>query len=271
MTWKKKKVTVVVKAYPEPSRRYGTVVCIAGITDEDKWIRLYPVPIRKFTGPNKIRKFYVIEVECKPDKDYQKRKESHKIRPESIKIIDEGLTLPKARWNQRNDIVKPVMNESVEDLIDLQKRDRTSIGMIRPTQIMGFTKEKPLKIIKNESWAFVETLDGEKVPIFTKMEHIFKYQFRCSGCQGEKGHNMQCEDWELFESYRRWGNEYNTPETLWTKLEEKFLHRMIDTKDLHFILGTHNRFPTWFIIGLYYPPKEEIRKKKTKNKSLLDF
>ena len=66
---------------------------------------------------------------------------------------------------------------------------------------------------------------------------------------------MQCEDWELFESYRRWGKKYAKKDMLWDKLKERFLKWMIQKRDLHFILGTHSQYPTWFIIGLYYPPK----------------
>ncbi|MCK5561279.1 MAG: hypothetical protein KAJ51_11815, partial [Thermoplasmata archaeon] len=69
MTWEKKKVLVVTKAYPEPSKRHGNVACTAGITTEGEWIRLYPIDIRYFIGRNKISKYDIIEVECKRDVD----------------------------------------------------------------------------------------------------------------------------------------------------------------------------------------------------------
>ena len=76
MTWEKKKVTVVTKAYPEPSSKYGQVACTAGITEEGEWIRLYPIDLTHFIGANKISKFDIIEVEVKPDHDKLSRKEA---------------------------------------------------------------------------------------------------------------------------------------------------------------------------------------------------
>ena len=41
-----KKVFVVGKTYPNPSKKYRETTCIGGVTDEGKWIRMYPVPFR---------------------------------------------------------------------------------------------------------------------------------------------------------------------------------------------------------------------------------
>lgn len=56
MNWEKKTVTIVTKAYPEQSKRHGSVACTAGITNDGKWIRLYPIDMRYFVGNNKISK-----------------------------------------------------------------------------------------------------------------------------------------------------------------------------------------------------------------------
>lgn len=61
MTWEKKRVLVTVKAYPEKSKRHGSVVCTAGLTDKGEWIRLYPLPFSLFLK-NKISKYDWIEV-----------------------------------------------------------------------------------------------------------------------------------------------------------------------------------------------------------------
>jgi len=65
---------------------------------------------------------------------------------------------------------------------------------------------------------------------------------------------MLCEDWELWQSWRRWWEDYPDPEEHWDKIFNKFYTEMTAKKDLYFILGTHFRFPQWIIIGLYYPP-----------------
>jgi len=256
MTWEKKTITIVTKAYPEKSRRHGSVACTAGITSDGEWIRLYPIDMRHFVGKNKISKFDIIEVECKKDKDKLGRKESYKVRPESIKILDKSLTKPKVDWKRRNDIVLPMLSESIESLQQSYEEDKTSLGLIKPVELLEFIKTDQLQIYEHDGWSYTTNLDGIRIPQVIKIPHIFKYRFTCQGCK-EQEHNMQCEDWELFESYRRWGSRYRKPEILWEKLKDKFFDKMIAEKDLYFIMGMYSQYPTWFIVGLYYPPKNK--------------
>jgi len=254
LTWVKKRITIVAKAYPEPSSKHGCVACTAGITEEGEWIRLYPVDMRHFVGDAKISKFDIIEVECKLDEsDILGRRESHKIRPDTIRILDRHLTKPRVDWDARNNIVLPLLDRSIEELEVLFKEEKKSLGLVKPSRLLEFIKTEELKIQELESWSSTLTLEGERIPLVTKMNHIFKYRFQCSGCEGKKYHEMQCEDWELFESYRSWGKRYGDPETLWKNLKAKFFHEMLQKKTLYFVMGTHSRWPTWFIIGLYPP------------------
>jgi hypothetical protein len=217
MTWVKKRITVITKAYPEHSTKYGDVACTAGIDENCEWVRLYPIDIRHFVGNNKISKFHIIEVECKKDDDYLHRKESYKIRPDSIRIVDKSLAEPKANWEKRNEILLPLKDKSIEILRDQFDAERKSLGLIRPFQMIDFIKTEELQSFEKESWSFTTTLDGEKIPSVTNIPHIFKYRFKCPGCT-DKPHEMQCEDWELFESYRSWSLKYKTPEALWKNL-----------------------------------------------------
>jgi len=112
----KKKILVTVKAYPEKSIKHHTVVCTAGITEDDEWIRLYPIQVDAFMGRNKIKKYDWIEVECqKATNEYLKRKESYKVRDGSIKIL-ESLSTNKGKtpWEERNKIILPHIAHSIE-------------------------------------------------------------------------------------------------------------------------------------------------------------
>jgi len=40
------RVLILVKSYPEISKTYAETVCTAGITEDGKWIRIYPLPYR---------------------------------------------------------------------------------------------------------------------------------------------------------------------------------------------------------------------------------
>ncbi len=255
MNWETKRVTIITKAYPEQSKRHGSVACTAGITDEQEWIRLYPIDMRHFVGSSKISKFDVIEVECKKDRDKLGRKESYKVRPDSIAIVDKSLTKPKADWEKRNQIILPKKVTSMQVLRQQFEEEKTSIGLLKPKEVIDLIKTEDLQIFEKESWSFTVNLDGVKIPNVYKIPHVLKYKFTCDCCDNSE-HTMQCEDWELFEAYRRWGIHYGDPHLLWKKLKERFFTWMTQKRDLYFIMGTHSQYPTWFIIGLYYPPKQ---------------
>jgi len=53
-SWEKKRITVITKAYPEQSKKYGSVACTADITEDAEWIRLYPADMKHFSGKDKI-------------------------------------------------------------------------------------------------------------------------------------------------------------------------------------------------------------------------
>lgn len=257
MTWERKKVLVVVKAYPEKSIKYKShLVCTAGITSEGDWIRLYPIHAGKYIGKKKIKKFYWIDVECQKKTDEKlKRKESYRVREESIRIIDTSLTEPEAKWTERHKIMQEHLSESIEVLKEAYQEDKTSLGMIKPKEIVDFYHNEELKIYPPSS-TYQQMLDGSMVPEFEEIPHIFKYKFTCNGCQEtKKPHDIQCEDWELLESYRNWGWRYQNTDELWQKLHQKYYEDMLRRRDLYFIMGMYSQYPTWLIIGLYYPPK----------------
>ncbi len=130
--WKKIKVFVTVKAYPNLSQKYEETVCVAGITEEGNWIRMYPVPFRNLPINSRFKKYVWIEVEAEKSTEHEKyqRKESHKIKPETIKIIDESLAESPVDWNARSKIVLSLLSKSIEELETMSEEDGTSLGLI---------------------------------------------------------------------------------------------------------------------------------------------
>ncbi len=128
MSWEKKRVLITVKAYPEYSKKHGHVVCTAGLTDDGDWIRLYPMPMNFFQGSSKISKYTWIKVGCKKATDEMlKRKESYKVRANSIKIIDSSsLRSEKDKWIRRNRLILPHVFPSIEYLDEQFKQERVS-------------------------------------------------------------------------------------------------------------------------------------------------
>ncbi|OPY49003.1 MAG: hypothetical protein A4E49_03282 [Methanosaeta sp. PtaU1.Bin112] len=270
MTWEKKRVLVTVKAYPEKSKKYGEVACTIGLTDEGDWIRLYPIPFNVFSGRDGLKKYDWIEVDCKRAEEKLSRKESYRIRDGSLKITDRSLSLKKVKgrvnWVERNKIILSHISPSIEELRDKFNEDRTSIGLIKPAELLDFYKTDELKIY-GDTKSFQQSLFGASIPEIEEIPHLFSYRFRCNGCKEGAEHKIQCEDWELFESYRSWGKRYGDTSLLWEKLYDKY-YRLMKDNDLYFFMGTFSQFPTWLIVGLYYPPGNLEQQQRSRNRTL---
>lgn len=82
-----KTVLVTVKAYPNPSKKYGETVCCAGIdTATGEWVRLYPIPYRDLDISQKFKKYTVIKIRCHKALD-DHRLESYKVDCDSMALI----------------------------------------------------------------------------------------------------------------------------------------------------------------------------------------
>jgi len=75
----KEKVLVLTRATPEESRKYGYKVCVAGITENGEWRRLYPFTFQYGKVSLPFGKKDIIEVETEKNSE-DARKESRKVR-----------------------------------------------------------------------------------------------------------------------------------------------------------------------------------------------
>lgn len=90
------RVTILVKALPQPSKRYGETVCCAGITPEGHWKRLYPIRFRHLSGDSSFKRWDQVRFSyVKPRQD--KREESCHVQEDSIAILGELAKKERAR------------------------------------------------------------------------------------------------------------------------------------------------------------------------------
>ncbi len=252
MSWVRKRVLLAVKAYPTTSRKYGATYCAAGVTDDGEWIRMYPMSFHHYIK-QRLPRYSWIELECKKDTSEKlQRKESYKVREETITVVDDSYTSYSGRkdyWSSRNRLLLPLASESVEDLKAQQGADKTSLGLIRPRYVTDFVIQSPAD--DGETVLFQTDLEGNAVPT-PNPPPTAKYQFRCTDeCPG---HEMVCLDWELGQAWRKWKKQYLDESSVAEKVREKFFAHMVEKTDLRFFMGTDSQWGRWMIIGLYYPP-----------------
>lgn len=241
----KEKILVLVRAIPEKSDRYGYLICVAGINENNDWRRLYPF---KFSYGERLVDFGkkdLIDVTL-TDSDNDKRKESRKV------ITHENLNSPLNDGEVLQRIMPLV--SSIEKL----KKEEASLGVIKPelteiNVIINSTDIHDQQTYFSLADDYLETLETrEKV----KMPVELRYKFKCKDEPECKGHNIILIDWELNELVRNLMRREKDKKNIEDKIKNKFFDFM-KTRDLYFFMGTHFRYGTWIIIGLFYPQKRK--------------
>lgn len=254
--WEVKNVLVTVKAYPNPSRRYGETVCIAGIDlRTNKWVRLYPIPFRDLDNEQKFKKYSIIEVKAKKSID-DNRLESFKVDVDSIKIKDFLNT--KDKWERRKRIVLSNVDKSMCEILQKRETEEKSLGAFKPRKI-DFVWKKSRSKNQNErescyaQLSFFNKIKGapEVIP------YDFRYRFFCNNKPLCRGHDYSIIDWEIGQAYRDWRLKYSSESLLLEKIKQRWLTLNCSTKnDVYFFVGNLKRFRDKFmILGVFYPPK----------------
>jgi hypothetical protein len=255
-TTEKKEILIVVKTYPEISKKYTETVCTAGIEKETKrFMRIYPVRYRYLSGENRFRKYQWITAKVS--------KSSGDARPESYNIVEDSIVLgeeikPGKGWNERAKWVLSSKNvfASVEDLIDHQTIHKTSMGIVRPKKIKGFHIEKKTDteiqeadLKKNSVLSQLGLFEAPKNLELLPIRFMLEFLCNDNECHG---HRMSVLDWEFGQLYRRVKNSKDWD----AKIKDKVRKIFNETNEAYLILGNMAKRPHIFcILGIFYPPK----------------
>ncbi|HEY9245740.1 MAG TPA: hypothetical protein VIO11_02730 [Candidatus Methanoperedens sp.] len=238
----KEKILVLVRAIPEKSDRYGYLICVAGINENNDWRRLYPF---KFSYGERLVDFGkkdLINVTL-AGSDNDKRRESRKV------VTHENLNSPL----NDEEVLQRIMPlvSSIEKL----KKEEASLGVIKP-ELTGIDIIINSTDIHDDQTYFSLADDYLEKREKVKMPLELRYQFKCKNELECKGHNIILIDWELNELARNLMRREKDKKIIEDKIKNKFFDFM-KTRDLYFFMGTHFRYGTWIIIGLFYPQKRK--------------
>lgn len=266
--YSKIKVFILVKTYPALSKTYDEVVCTAGLTEDGKWIRIYPIPFRLIDYDKRYHKYQWVEVNVsKSTKDF---------RPESFKvdydyIEPQELVPPGKNWADRNQIIldngPPVYN-NLADLIKQSQSDDTSLGIVKPFKVLDFVAQPANRdwdpdtiryiMQKHEQLLLFQNLESD-LKIVKKVPYKFQYVF-----EDESGsrHQLMVEDWETGVLYWKMLEKYKSEMIAIEKVKEKYWNQFVNPKkELYFFMGTtlahHKSVSPFIIIGVYSIPKRQ--------------
>jgi len=265
------RVLITVKTYPLPSNKYEELVCTAGVFEDGKWIRIYPIPFRSLPPEKKFEKYEWIEVDLvRNTSDFRPESYRPKSDASSIRILRKIGT--EHEWAERKTYVLKNVYTSFDELIREAKGEgRKSLATFRPREIVEFVVEPDTRSWKQQWLAHLDQYDlfeeidskGETAlrKIADKVPYKYSYKFFCEG--EDKPRKLMIEDWEIGALYwnclaQSEGDEEEANELVRRKYFEEFLLK----KDLHLFVGTtksfHLRAPNPFvIIGVFYPPTKK--------------
>jgi hypothetical protein len=127
----RRRVYILVKAYPQPSQKHEETVCCAGLTEEGEFVRLYPIRYRRLKADARFDRFDLVEVEGERPRD-DHRPESFHVDEDSIKIVSRGAKLkPEAKVK----LWLPLVSQSLPVLRQANDKEHVSLGIVRPESV----------------------------------------------------------------------------------------------------------------------------------------
>ena len=258
LAFHEEKVLIVVKTYPHPSTKYKEIVCTAGVTEQGKWIRLYPIDYRYLEHAKWYKKYQWVNVTIeKNQEDF--RVDSYRPDTQSIKTLGDPIDT-RRNWEARKNLILPTITfNSLEEIQDAYKSSSVSLGIFKPKIIEDFVMEAD-----SENWSASHTkvlnqlvLFGDQPKELHKVPYKFSYVYRCNDKRCTKSHKQAIFDWEIFMLYQNLKDQYHySMDVVLQKMKDKWLGQMWQpSKDSYLIVGTQFPNPTFIVLGVFWPPK----------------
>jgi len=170
-----KKIFITVKTYPTPSKKYEELVCTAGITEDGKWIRLYPIEFRKLPYDKQYKKYDWVETVVE--------RNTSDFRQESFKPIGECKIVESIgtenNWKERKNTLNNIkLYTNMKKLItDSKKPKYTSLAFFKPAKISDFIFEEQGTTWSREENKQLELFLPNDFKRVEKLPFKFKYIF----------------------------------------------------------------------------------------------
>ncbi len=258
----KKKILITVKTYPYIDA-FEEFVCTAGITEEGKWIRIYPIPFRDLKNEKKYKKYQWVELELKKSRKDSRVESFTPVNIDKV-ALGEFIDTDGGSWKRRKEVVLKNIYTKIEDLTRRSERKSLSLAVFKPTKIKNFhikevSREWPMEKIeefKNQLRLF--SSDRNPFEGLKKLPYKFHYEFEDSvGVVS----NMHIVDWELGALFWRQLKSKGSEKKALDDVKKKYYDDFVQNKDIYFFLGTTKRHHftapnPYLIIGVFYPKKE---------------
>lgn len=261
--WERRRILIWGKTRPELSKNHKETVCTGGVfEDTTQFVRLYPIPLRYLDDDHYFKKYQWIDADVRKAR-LDARPESYNIRPDSIQI---GETIPTENgdWSRRAEwIMRPDhIFRSVGALQEARKNAGTTIGMVKPDEVLTFSADPYPEEDKQQFWSKYKSIlsqqelqldlgEESNVKPLSPPDFRFKIKFRSEN----REHDFGVFDWEVDALYFHCTARGDSPQAAREKVITKLRDEVCGPrKDTYFFLGNIAAHPHIFtIVGLWYP------------------
>jgi hypothetical protein len=139
--WETIRVLILGTTYPSYSMKYSENACTGGLREDTlEMVRLHPIPHRYLQEESRFSAFQWIKVRVTKHLG-DPRPESYRVDFTDIEAqekISAGEFAVRRQYLERS----PNLFGSLEELKERQKADGTSLGIVRPKEILGYRLEQ---------------------------------------------------------------------------------------------------------------------------------
>lgn len=235
------RVTILVKASPQPSKSYSETVCCAGIDDQGKWRRLYPIRFRHLTHDKLFSRWSVVE--------FQSTYPKSDSRWESCHVFEDTLSISgRVKSDQeKSHIVSKGLFGSEKEAIS----KKCSLALVRPFNVRFSWKKRSVSEIQTAKTRFEDQM--KQASLFEDEVKVYEpcpYTFTMHYDDADGPHKKTCGDWETAAAFFKFRKKYDEEKAL-TFIEQKYCCEY-SKKGLVFALGNMAKRPqTWQLLGIF--------------------
>ena len=221
IVWQERKALIIGRAYPEPSKKHIETVCTGAITEDGELLRLYPISWRYLNENQQYRLWTWATFEVRKSDD-DKRRESYRVREESISILSHVSS-----HAERFSLLQKAIFPDRETLNRRYREDWTSIGLVE-IEMIEFRTSKPrvdwaeAKAYTKQSHLYVDVKPLDQAPLDMKL------RFRCKNNPACKTHFCRLIGWEYMEAFRKFRVKYGSDAEGIAKIKEGIIKKFSD-------------------------------------------
>lgn len=235
------RVTILVKASPQPSKRHNETVCCAGLTESGEWKRLFPIRFRHLSDEKSFKRWNIVKFKYGLPSD-DNRKESCRVHEESIEI--DG-TVKNAQ--EKSSLIERALLSSELEAVDKGH----SLTVIRPTDVSLRWKRLTKDQIDSDRQKFRQqaaqlSFLEEEIAAYEPCPYKFSLTYK----DADGPHTKTCADWETSAAFFNLRQQMSEADVL-KHLQKTYCEDYVKT-GLVLALGNIRKRPqTWQLLGLF--------------------